>query len=103
MIALLLSCSAFSTTNLARSASCAATCFASIAAVNSLPKVRLVMDTSSSAMLKLAALSVSIFLISLLTAYTACFHIDSWILSLKNNILCFSYKKQTSKTQLSKI
>ncbi|KAF5756111.1 hypothetical protein HanXRQr2_Chr17g0810771 [Helianthus annuus] len=58
MIALLLSCSAFSTTNLARSASCAATCFASIAAVNSLPKVRLVMDTSSSAMLKLAALSV---------------------------------------------
>ncbi|KAF7822950.1 hypothetical protein G2W53_021094 [Senna tora] len=39
--ALFLSCSAFSTTNLALSASCAATCLASIAAVNSLPNVRL--------------------------------------------------------------
>uniref|UniRef100_A0A2P2L4L3 Prohibitin n=1 Tax=Rhizophora mucronata TaxID=61149 RepID=A0A2P2L4L3_RHIMU len=67
--ALFLSCSAFSTINLALSASCAATCLASIAAVNSFPKVRVVMDTSSSAMSKLAALSVKIFRISLLTAY----------------------------------
>nr|GMD35058.1 hypothetical protein F751_3886 [Ipomoea batatas] len=58
IIALRLSCSAFSTMNLALSASCAATCFASMAAVNSRPKVRLVIDTSSSAMLKLAALSL---------------------------------------------
>ena len=69
IIALRLSCSAFSTTNLALSASCAATCLASIAAVNSFPKVRLVIDTSSRAMLNWAALSVKTFRISLLTAY----------------------------------
>lgn len=67
MIALLLSCSAFSTIYLALSASCAATCLASMADVNSFPKVRLVIETSSRAMLKLAALSVRIFRISLLT------------------------------------
>lgn len=66
--ALRLSCSAFSTTNLARSASWAATCLASMAWVNTFPKLRLVMDTSSRAMLKFLALSVRIFLISLLTA-----------------------------------
>ncbi|MFS7913495.1 hypothetical protein Hanom_Chr02g00142451 [Helianthus anomalus] len=77
MIALHLSCSAFSTTNLALSASCAATCLASIAAVNSLPKVRLVMDTSYRAMLKSAALYVSILRISLLTAYTTRFYINA--------------------------
>ena len=50
-----LSCLAFSTMNLARSASCCATCLASMAAVYSRPKVSAVMDTSSRSMLKPAA------------------------------------------------
>ena len=95
IIALFLSCSAFSTTNLALSASCAATCLASIAAVNSFPKVRLVMDTSSRAMLKLAALSVNILRISLLTAYkehTNCSELSNLkFLSNPNNLFFHSY------------
>ena len=47
-----LSCLAFSTMNLARSASCCATCLASMAAVYSRPKVSAVMDTSSRSMFR---------------------------------------------------
>ena len=53
--ALRLSWIAFSTMNLARSASCCATCLASIAAVYSRPNVSAVMDTSSRSMLNPAA------------------------------------------------
>lgn len=85
MIALLLSCSAFSTTNFARSASCAATCLDSIAAVNSRPNVKLVIETSSNAILKPAALSFNILLISLLTT---CEHgKDNYTPSKKNDLV----------------
>lgn len=51
-------CSAFSTKNLAFSASCWATCFNSTAWVNSLPKVKCVIEMSSKITPNWAALSV---------------------------------------------
>lgn len=55
------------TMNFARSASCCATCLASMAWVYSLPKVNCVMETSSKTMLKAFARWVSTLLMSLLT------------------------------------
>lgn len=55
------------TMNLARSASCCATCLRSTACVYSLLKVRLVMDTSSSTILKKYARCVRMRLMSRLT------------------------------------
>mmetsp|Transcript_28873 Transcript_28873/g.77775 ORF Transcript_28873/g.77775 Transcript_28873/m.77775 type:complete len:239 (-) Transcript_28873:228-944(-) len=55
MMAPLRSCSAFITTNLARSASCSATCFISTAFMNSEPNDKCVMATSSNTMPKSAA------------------------------------------------
>ena len=53
--------------NLARSASCCATCLDSIAWVYSRPKVNCVIETSSNTMLKWSALCVKILRMSLLT------------------------------------
>ena len=61
-------CSAFSTRNLAFSASCCATCFSSTATVNSRPKVKCVMEMSSRIKPNCSARLVS----SLLTRAETC-------------------------------
>ena len=63
------SCSALATMSVWRSASCWATCFCSMAPLNSLPKTRCVIETSSRMMSKLSARLVSVERIWVLCVY----------------------------------